>query len=341
MSTNSDEQCSICMEVYNDKTVVPFVITPCGHTFCLVCLNKMDDKTKCPNCRAQIDGKIKNLAVLNLVNNAKHFQETRVVLIEANELFETFESTFKRVETIHSEIKAKFELIQQFRYNTGNDWNQKLKQPNVKVEHIKQLLVEMKKVTDDLSKYESDLSTNKKINFIPIDSVLNHAKSDANKPNNEIGRSNPVSQAVHQLPLVVNSRQLSYTTASGPKSNPNTNPIRQQPIYMTPQSPNLQLYIAIHEARQTTASSIIESKLYEILENPNEKNEAILEAIINDLSTNKKINFIPIDSVLNHAKSDANKPIDTKKENDQPNPIARVSLQKQVLENVSSQFQHI
>ena len=38
--------------------------------------------------------------------------------------------------------------------------------------------------------------------------------------------------------------------------------------------------------------------------------------------------IIPIDSVLNHAKSDANKPIDTKKEKDQPTPIANSSQQQ-------------
>ena len=180
---NSDEQCSICMEVYNHKTVVPFLVTPCGHTFCQVCLSRLTDKTKCPNCRAHINDQVKNLAVLNLVNNAKNLQETRLVLTEANTLFEIFESTFKRVDTIQSEIKVKFGLIQQFRNKTGTDWNRKLKQPNVKVEHIKQMLVEMKKVTADLRKYESDLSTNKTFNFIPIDgvSLLNHVVSDANK----------------------------------------------------------------------------------------------------------------------------------------------------------------
>ena len=53
--------CNICFENYNDSTVKPFSITPCGHTFCEKCLDNLlayanISQPKCPKCRVQIKG---------------------------------------------------------------------------------------------------------------------------------------------------------------------------------------------------------------------------------------------------------------------------------------------
>ncbi len=51
--------CNICFENYNDSTVKPFSITPCGHTFCEKCLDNLlanISLPKCPKCKVQIKG---------------------------------------------------------------------------------------------------------------------------------------------------------------------------------------------------------------------------------------------------------------------------------------------
>ena len=42
-----DGKCAICMDEYNDRSTLP-----CGHVFCLTCLQKWHEITKkCPTCR--------------------------------------------------------------------------------------------------------------------------------------------------------------------------------------------------------------------------------------------------------------------------------------------------
>ena len=51
--------CSNCNEIYND----PFVIIPCGHTFCASCLN---GATKCNICSVDIEKTTPNLVLSSL-----------------------------------------------------------------------------------------------------------------------------------------------------------------------------------------------------------------------------------------------------------------------------------
>ena len=67
--------CQICFENYNDTKVKPYSITPCGHTFCLKCLDNLihstpnkNDLAKCPKCRIPIIGKLMNFAILDVLD---------------------------------------------------------------------------------------------------------------------------------------------------------------------------------------------------------------------------------------------------------------------------------
>ena len=106
-SQSSDDQCPICLEVYNTKHTIPYLIYPCGHTFCEACLNTLASQNLCPNCRGPLTDKIKNRSVLNLVINNKPFQLTRAMFREADdELLDTFEETVKRIDELQSQLSS-------------------------------------------------------------------------------------------------------------------------------------------------------------------------------------------------------------------------------------------
>jgi hypothetical protein len=43
-------KCEICMENFSTDIRKPNSLVPCGHTFCVICLEHMGVK-KCPTCR--------------------------------------------------------------------------------------------------------------------------------------------------------------------------------------------------------------------------------------------------------------------------------------------------
>jgi hypothetical protein len=45
--TRTSAQCAICMEDYNSSFRKPYKLTPCGHTFCLSCIDRFVVK-QCP-----------------------------------------------------------------------------------------------------------------------------------------------------------------------------------------------------------------------------------------------------------------------------------------------------
>lgn len=68
MASFSNIECSICNNEYNDGLLKPFVVTPCGHTYCQTCLEKIEkDGNKCPECRGPITSKIVCRIVLDLI----------------------------------------------------------------------------------------------------------------------------------------------------------------------------------------------------------------------------------------------------------------------------------
>ena len=56
--------CSLCTEEYNETSVIPFVIIPCGHTFCAKCLRVDPNKKaqeQCPTCKKEVQMLVKNI----------------------------------------------------------------------------------------------------------------------------------------------------------------------------------------------------------------------------------------------------------------------------------------
>lgn len=58
-SESSDFVCEICLNNYDTISRKPYSLVPCGHTFCLSCMNQITSKI-CPTCRAIFQNKIPN-----------------------------------------------------------------------------------------------------------------------------------------------------------------------------------------------------------------------------------------------------------------------------------------
>lgn len=171
-----DNQCQICFEEYNDKNVVPYLISPCGHPYCKGCLDKLDSN-KCPSCRNPIIHKIKNFLALNLLYNNvertsafnnKQLNESK----EVKKLLNKFESSLAKVEEIHTETKEKLKAIK--KANGAKPKANKVKEWN---ELLKTILNKMKELNLDVNTYQVDLSNNTKDKVKPVNFAFNFAST--------------------------------------------------------------------------------------------------------------------------------------------------------------------
>lgn len=62
----SEFVCEICLNSYDAITRKPYSLVPCGHSFCILCMNQMQN-FNCPVCRAQFSNKIPNWEILKLL----------------------------------------------------------------------------------------------------------------------------------------------------------------------------------------------------------------------------------------------------------------------------------
>jgi hypothetical protein len=63
--------CEICFEVYDKQEHKPMTIIPCGHTYCLKCLEKIKDTPnyKCKQCNEQISEHKPSYAIIKILDN--------------------------------------------------------------------------------------------------------------------------------------------------------------------------------------------------------------------------------------------------------------------------------
>ena len=69
--------CSICLEAYNQTNRRPHILVPCGHTFCLACLNGLKIPT-CPNDNTPIREKIPNWEIIGQILNPEEEEDDDV-----------------------------------------------------------------------------------------------------------------------------------------------------------------------------------------------------------------------------------------------------------------------
>lgn len=113
--------CDICYDDYNSNEKKPFTLVPCGHTFCIKCINSlMSREASCPNCRKKISEKIPNYGLVGL--------------LELNLVPDLNTDLKKSISLRQNEIKeAKEDYDLKF--------NKKLNESNKKIEQIKSQIV--------------------------------------------------------------------------------------------------------------------------------------------------------------------------------------------------------
>lgn len=120
-------ECEICVKPYDKSKRQPFVVSPCSHTFCIECLQKLDLK-QCRTCNKEIRGKNTNWALLQLVPESNFdtlkakVQNTFEQAESSRQNFEElrqnhFEENFKRIKMFKHEIKVQRELIDELLHN--------------------------------------------------------------------------------------------------------------------------------------------------------------------------------------------------------------------------------
>lgn len=71
--------CPICFEVFLPPSHSPFILFPCGHTFCKTCINSYAKQKKmCPFCRSRFESMAPNLSLQSIILSA-HEKKDHVV----------------------------------------------------------------------------------------------------------------------------------------------------------------------------------------------------------------------------------------------------------------------
>jgi hypothetical protein len=65
-ATTDDFVCEVCLNNYDTMIHKPYSLVPCGHTYCIECLNRI---TRCPSCRIEFQDKIPNWEISRRLNS--------------------------------------------------------------------------------------------------------------------------------------------------------------------------------------------------------------------------------------------------------------------------------
>ena len=67
--------CPICFERLVPPDHSPYILFPCGHSFCESCLKvHAKSQKKCPFCRTRIESKALNIQLMNLIKSANEME---------------------------------------------------------------------------------------------------------------------------------------------------------------------------------------------------------------------------------------------------------------------------
>ena len=89
-------QCEICTNDYDNQYRRPFVLIPCGHTLCNLCIEKIENK-QCPNDRIVFTNRVLNWEIQKRLSN---YQITSLIN-EIQNNFLIFELLIEDLSLIH------------------------------------------------------------------------------------------------------------------------------------------------------------------------------------------------------------------------------------------------
>ncbi|CDW79924.1 zinc finger protein [Stylonychia lemnae] len=78
--------CPICFELFLPPNNQPFILFPCGHTFCKICISSYTkQKKKCPFCRQSIQSMAPNISLQNLILSANEKKDEVIKRLKAKQ----------------------------------------------------------------------------------------------------------------------------------------------------------------------------------------------------------------------------------------------------------------
>jgi hypothetical protein len=150
-------ECDICIEPYDHSIRKPCSLSSCPHTFCLKCVDKLNNNN-CPHCNEPIKGKHINIGLLKLKPESKYDQLKTKSLKACIEI---------------NEIKNKLKK--------GNE--EKLNKYETKIKSIKQT------ISDETNKIINILKQNEKFLSDECDIIFNDIKANLNLNTFEVDHS--------------------------------------------------------------------------------------------------------------------------------------------------------
>eukprot|EP00347_Sterkiella_histriomuscorum_P009394 403341378 len=78
--------CPICFELFLPPINQPFILFPCGHTFCKICIHKhINLKKECPFCRQKVQSMAPNISLQNLILSANENKDEVINRLRAKQ----------------------------------------------------------------------------------------------------------------------------------------------------------------------------------------------------------------------------------------------------------------
>ena len=75
--------CPICFDLFLPPHNQPYILFPCGHTFCKGCIDQVAKKNKmCPFCRCMYKSMAPNLSLQNLVEMANDKNQDYLAILK-------------------------------------------------------------------------------------------------------------------------------------------------------------------------------------------------------------------------------------------------------------------
>ena len=114
-------QCEICTNDYDNQLRRPFVLLPCGHTVCSVCIDQLENK-QCPSDRRAFTDKVLNWEVHKCLAPSLELTPLIASTIQASlrlcelQLAESYSFCNKRCQEINAKFESLFTLINQKRF---------------------------------------------------------------------------------------------------------------------------------------------------------------------------------------------------------------------------------
>lgn len=182
--------CTICYENYNQLTLKPVSLVPCGHSVCSKCVEKLEKKT-CPTCKEPFSIHIFNWAVIGLLPKPtvdeiksqvkRSIEENGALISEVGRLTKLtcFEAARKDIEEKHAELVNELQGQKRELLNRINSIEKKCGIKSEIVDKVqkdmKQFQAELAKTTNEIS--ESRLSSMIKILQLDIEQLQESAKN--------------------------------------------------------------------------------------------------------------------------------------------------------------------